>query len=794
VNDYAYNGNTAPDVVYSYTAPLDQQVTWTLCGSDYDSYLYVYDGTCVDPPIAFSDDDNCNGVFTSQSTVTCVQLAANHTYYIVVDGWSSSSGAYSLLGFECLPCTPICPPGALQENEPNCGDEYVDVTDGGCNSDPAVFIPITCGQVVCGTTGTYLYTGLQYRDTDWYELTLTSPMTVTWKTVGDFANLVFIIQAPCPGTIIASATAARCDTATVSAVCNPGTYYLWVGPSVFTGIPCGTQYVGVVTCEPYVPPVGRCCYGTDPNNPLCEVDAQFECTNLGGQWTQGIDCTTPCPLRPINDDCGSAVPVSLPATFTGTTEAATVDCPALGYAEVWHAFTTTECMDVTLSYCGTNPPFANVYIVLVPDCPCSGTWTLASTWTQSCADGNWEVFWGALPAGTWYVPVLSDPVDAYWDYTISATGVACPPPPPNDNCGDVTPVTLPATINGDNSGATEDCNLLGWQEVWEAFTITQCMDVTIDFCGSATVFPTVGIVLVNGCPCGSYTVASDYNWADCGDGNVTMHFPSTAAGTYYYPIYSAAGNTGPYTMHITGVACPPPPPDCPAGGDNCADVITIPACPFRCAGSTVGAVADYPPSCLFTPGPDRIYKLTTQAVSSIHADLCGTGTNYDTGIEIRTGGTCPGTTSLACDDDTCGLHSAVTVSSQPAGTYYIIITGYNGASGSYWLNVTADPCFSTCTPDSVSDLVAHLVNADADPRPNDIALYWTADPTFTQGTYDVYRSAVVNDPFPGGSWTAIATNLVPVQGPSANTYIDYNAVPLNGAREYYLVVGVCPQP
>jgi hypothetical protein len=38
-------------------------------------------------------------------------------------------------------------------------------------------------------------------------------------------------------------------------------------------------------------PVGRCCYN---NNQDCGVGTQAECAGVNGQWTQGIDCNTPC--------------------------------------------------------------------------------------------------------------------------------------------------------------------------------------------------------------------------------------------------------------------------------------------------------------------------------------------------------------------------------------------------------------------------------------------------------------------------------------------------------------------
>ena len=154
------------------------------------------------------------------------------------------------------PCTVDCPAGATLEGEPTCCDEYEDTFNGGCNSTPPVFSPITCGETVCGESGTYLFGGSNYRDTDWYEITTTEPFIFTWDVVAEFTVLIFAIDAgsgDCSDyDILASASADECVNATVVTECMPaGTYYFWVGPSVFEGIPCGemSEYVATLTCE-----------------------------------------------------------------------------------------------------------------------------------------------------------------------------------------------------------------------------------------------------------------------------------------------------------------------------------------------------------------------------------------------------------------------------------------------------------------------------------------------------------------------------------------------------------------
>src|SRR5690606_32490218 len=89
---------------------------------------------------------------------------------------------------------------------------------------------------------------------------------------------------------------------------------------------------------------------------------------------------TPFIAPPTNDECSGAANQNLAAgssvTFTGTTAGATNTGDFVPGSEldgldatVWHAFTTTECANVTVSYCGTDPAFESNWIFLAPSCP-----------------------------------------------------------------------------------------------------------------------------------------------------------------------------------------------------------------------------------------------------------------------------------------------------------------------------------------------------------------------------------------------------------------------------------------
>lgn len=107
-------GNAAPDVFYSYTGQGEEEyITVSLCGSSYDTALRVFTDCTLSEEFAYNDDF-C-GV---QSEVSFLSDGIT-TYYIMVEGYSSNAGAYTL----DLTCeAPPTPPE-------NCEDFVVESND-----------------------------------------------------------------------------------------------------------------------------------------------------------------------------------------------------------------------------------------------------------------------------------------------------------------------------------------------------------------------------------------------------------------------------------------------------------------------------------------------------------------------------------------------------------------------------------------------------------------------------------------------------------------------------------------
>ncbi len=85
--------STSPDVYYTIQARASGNITLSLCGTSFDTILYV--GTSCSNFSVACDDDNgpsCSGV---QSSLTFAATSGT-TYYIAVDGWNTNSGPYTL--------------------------------------------------------------------------------------------------------------------------------------------------------------------------------------------------------------------------------------------------------------------------------------------------------------------------------------------------------------------------------------------------------------------------------------------------------------------------------------------------------------------------------------------------------------------------------------------------------------------------------------------------------------------------------------------------------------------------
>jgi hypothetical protein len=264
-----YTGSTAPDVVYAFTPSSNITVDIDLCGSSYDTKVFMYENAASPGvPFACNDDyyfDAPCGIYVSK--IEGADLAGGNTYYIVIDGYSGADyGNYVLTVSESANPAPcewgtdiVCPPGATQENE-TCGAN----SNGGCDmaagTETWETVP-SSGGTICGTT----WANGGSRDTDWFQLTLTVASDVVLTANADRQIFYGLVQTTIPGApscatrtgnIIPGNNAGPCsETSLDLGILNPGTYWLLVEMTVTAGFPCNNHYwidfdVVPVSCPP----------------------------------------------------------------------------------------------------------------------------------------------------------------------------------------------------------------------------------------------------------------------------------------------------------------------------------------------------------------------------------------------------------------------------------------------------------------------------------------------------------------------------------------------------------------
>ena len=147
--------------------------------------------------------------------------------------------------------------GSTPEGEGDIPDGGVDNFNGGCNTPPLYpFSPIMINQIICGRSNTYLVGLDNYRDTDWYEITVTESGVLYWTAIANFDLQIFILNGDCSfvQVLAGGSNGGNCNQVQISAPVSPGNYYLWAGPTFFSGMPEGENYNVIATFNEPPPP------------------------------------------------------------------------------------------------------------------------------------------------------------------------------------------------------------------------------------------------------------------------------------------------------------------------------------------------------------------------------------------------------------------------------------------------------------------------------------------------------------------------------------------------------------
>jgi hypothetical protein len=317
------------------------------------------------------------------------------------------------LGFAGPLCEIDCGPCDWSEQEPICEDDWVDIWDGGCNSSPNVFrslVPYYGRITLCGTSGNYLVGTDLYRDTDWYEIVLTEATDISFGCTAEFPLQIVLIDgtAGCDAfTILDIQAAGACVEARIQQTIGPGTFWLWVGPSVLAGVPCGSEYMMTIDGYEAESCIADCPFGAvHENEETCYpgyVDA----------WNGGCN-SVPNVFQELDPSAGTITVCGEMGVYPYGTECwrdtdwyqITLDQPrtieACGYGEA-----TLQLFIVGGTCAGGAYP---IDAAIVPAC------------TLACVSAALDpgTYWIWAGPGTWM------PLDCGTRYTVTVTGYTTP--------------------------------------------------------------------------------------------------------------------------------------------------------------------------------------------------------------------------------------------------------------------------------------------------------------------------------------------------------------------------------
>lgn len=231
-------------------------------------------------------------------------------------------------------------------------------------------------------------------------------------------------------------------------------------------------------------------------------------------------------------------------------------------ATVWEAFTTTECSNVTVLFCGTALPATTMWNFLTATCPADvPIYFSYANFGFLCPNGQFGIQWFNLPAGTYYLPIYCTPSGGA--YSVDVSAATCIPGPTNDDCTGATELPVNTTCepfdgsveNGTFSFPSPGCNEAVGNpndDVWFSFVATGTAH-TIEVDGLGTDLDVV-IELFGG-GCGSTTPIACVDDGLNGDVETLVADGLQVGAAYRFRVfhyYTALADNPEFTVCVTG--------------------------------------------------------------------------------------------------------------------------------------------------------------------------------------------------------------------------------------------------
>jgi hypothetical protein len=441
--------------------------------------------------------------------------------------------------------------------------------------------------------------------------------------------------------------------------CNQSGTVRSMNSMLYTDCPCGSgiTFQGMGTCSNHNP--SRTWNSLAPGTYYYGITT----TTISGAYT--INVTGVNIPAPANDNCANATAIGEVTGLAFATRGASFDGEGTCNSgpNIWYIYTSTFSGMARISLVAGYATKMAVYNGV----SCSPLPTQIGCTDQTSLDFP-------VSNGSQYLIEIGGNSGAAGSgtLTIYSAGLA----PANDNCANADDAGtlangVPVQLTGTTTFATVECSNLGSPEVWVKFTITNIMNVTVDYCDFSGHVGTMSSALYTDCPCGSGITSSVMG--SCSNHNPSHTWNSLAPGTYYYGI-TTSSISGSYTINITGANIPVP------ANDSCVNAIAIGEVTGR-AFTTRGASFDGEGTCNAAPNVWYVYTPTFSGTARISLD----GSGYSTKMAVYNGVSCsPLPAQIGCTDQT-SLDFAVSNGSQ----YLIEIGGDNGAIGNGNLTISA---------------------------------------------------------------------------------------------------------
>jgi|GEM_PF-851549 len=338
---------------------------------------------------------------------------------------------------------------------------------------------------------------------------------------------------------------------------------------------------------------------------------------------------------------------------------------------------------------------------------------LATYLQQSCekVGGYSYVSTSGRPHGTWNNRMGYGRINARAAVCLAAGPSVCPPPlPPTTGlCSNPISASCGNTYFGSNSTGANNYNSYSQNgttvftemygpEIFYQITLSQAGSLSINLSGLSA---DLDLILLSSCSSGSMIAYSGTG----GSSSEAINLTSLPAGTYRIVI---DGWNYAISNYVLSVNCTPPPPT-PTG--LCSNPI-IASCGNTYYGSNNAGANNYNSysqngTTVFTEmyGPEIFYQITLSQAGSLSINLSGLSADLD----LILLSSCSSGSMIAYSGTGGSSSEAINLTSLPAGTYRIVIDGWNYAISNYVLSVNCGVVPPPCAAPIPTQLFASIV-------------------------------------------------------------------------------------